>query len=66
MRDILKEFDNNIKVIREWGNDDTGKPDEVFIIYRDGEEVRRYRSRERAMERAISLSSRTSRRNRAV
>lgn len=58
MRDLLKEFDNEVKVIREWYSDDTGKPTERFVITRHDKDFKSYRSIKRAMDRAIAIASR--------
>ena len=61
MRDLLKEFDNNIQVVREWFNDDSGNINESFVITRNGVDYRSFRSMPRAMDRALSLASRRTR-----
>ncbi len=58
MRDLLKEFENNVKVIKEWYSDDTGKASERFVITRNDKDFKSYKSMKRAMDRAISLASR--------
>ena len=63
MRDLLKEFDNDVKVIKEWFNDDSGKPQEHFIITLSDKEYKSYKSMSQAMDRAIAISSRRSRRH---
>lgn len=57
MRDLLKEFDNGITVIKEWHTDDAGKTTERFVIARNDKEIKSYPSMKRAMNRAISLAS---------
>ena len=61
MRDLLKEFDGDVKVVKEWQSDDTGKPTESFIVTLNDKDYKEYRSLKRAMERAVALSSRRSR-----
>lgn len=61
MRDLLKEFDNDVKVIREWYSDDSGKPNERFVITHHDKDFKSYKSMQKAMERAISLASRAKR-----
>ena len=63
MRDLLKEFEGGVKVVKEWYDDDSGKPTEKFIITLSDKDHRAYKSMKRAMERAVALSSR--RRHRA-
>jgi hypothetical protein len=58
MRDLLKEFDNEVKVIREWYNDDSGKPTERFVITQKDKDFKSYGSMKRAMDRAIAIASR--------
>ena len=58
MRDLLKEFEGDVKVIREWYNDDSGKPDERFIITVNDKDHKAYKSMKRAMERAVAMASR--------
>ncbi len=57
MRDLLKEFDNGITVIREWNTDDSGKTTERFVIARNDKDIKSYPSMKRAMDRALSLAS---------
>ncbi len=61
MRDLLKEFENGVKVIREWFSDDTGKPNENFIITLNDKDYKAYRSKNQAMDRAIAMASRRNR-----
>jgi|GEM_PF-2001383 len=63
MRDLLKEFDNDIKVVREWYSDDTGKPNEQFVITQHDKDIKSYRSLRQAMDRAIAMASRGHRKN---
>jgi hypothetical protein len=58
MRDLLKEFDNDVKVIREWFSDDSGKPNERFVITCNDKDFKSYASMKRAMDRAIAIASR--------
>lgn len=58
MRDLLKEFDNDVKVVREWYNDDSGKPNERFVITQKDKDLKSYASMKRAMDRAIAVASR--------
>jgi hypothetical protein len=62
MRDILKEFDNGIIVIKEWNTDDNGKTTERYVISQHDKDVKSYPSMKRAMDRAISMASKRSRR----
>ena len=57
MRDLLKEFDNGVTVIKEWNTDDAGKTTERFVITQNDKDIRSYPSMKRAMDRAISLAS---------
>ncbi|RKX85450.1 MAG: hypothetical protein DRP70_11665 [Spirochaetes bacterium] len=57
MRDLLKEFDNGVTVIKEWNTDDTGKTIERFVVTQNEKDVRSYPSIKRAMDRAISIAS---------
>ena len=61
MRDLLKEFEGDIKVVKEWYNDDSGKPTEQFVITRSDKDYKSYKSLNLAMERAIALSARRKR-----
>jgi hypothetical protein len=61
MRDLLKEFENDVKVIKEWYNDDSGKPAERFVITQHDKDYKAYTSMKRAMERALALASRKKR-----
>jgi hypothetical protein len=58
MRDLLKEFDNDVKVVREWFSDDTGKPNEKFIITVHDKDYKGYVSIKRAMDRALAMVAR--------
>ena len=58
MRDLLKEFENDLKVIREWYSDDTGKANERFVITHHDKDLKSYNSMKRAMDRAIAMASR--------
>ena len=58
MRDLLKEFDNSVTVIKEWFHDDSGKTTERFVITQHDKDVKSYPSMKRAMDRALSLASR--------
>ena len=62
MRDLLKEFEGDVKVVREWFNDDSGKPAENFVIVVNDKDVKSYKSMRHAMDRAVAISAR--RRNR--
>ena len=62
MRDLLKEFEGDVKVVREWFNDDSGKPAESFVIVVKDKDFKAFKSMKRAMDRAIAMSAR--RRNR--
>jgi hypothetical protein len=62
MRDILKEFDNGIIVIKEWNTDDSGKTTERYVISQHDKDVKSYPSMKRAMDRAISMASKRPRR----
>jgi len=62
MRDILKEFDNGIIVIKEWNTDDNGKTTERYVISQHDKDVKSYPSMKRAMDRAISMASKRPRR----
>jgi len=57
MRDVLKEFDNSVTVIKEWNTDDSGKTTERFVITQYDKDVKSYPSIKRAMDRAISIAS---------
>ena len=57
MRDILKEFDNGVVVIRDWDTDDAGKTTERYVISRYDRDFKSYPSMKRAMDRAITLAS---------
>lgn len=57
MRDLLKEFDNDVKVLKEWYSDDSGKSNERFVITQHDKDFKSYESMKRAMERAIALAS---------
>ena len=57
MRDLLKEFDNDVKVIREWYSDDTGKPNERFVITIHDKDFKSYQSKVRDMDRAVALAA---------
>jgi len=59
VRDLLKEFDNNVKVIREWYNDDSGKPNERFLIIRRDKVLKDYPSMRYAMDKAMAIASRS-------
>lgn len=61
MRDLLKEFDNGVKVVKEWYSDDTGKPNENFIITLNDKDHKSYKSKNKAMDRAIALAARRNR-----
>jgi hypothetical protein len=61
MRDLLKEFDNDVKVVREWFSDDTGKPNERFIVTVHDKDHKGYASIKRAMDRALAMASRKKR-----
>ena len=61
MRDLLKEFDNDVKVVREWYNDDSGKPNERYVITLSDKDYKEYKSMRQAMDRAIALASRRKR-----
>ena len=58
MRDLLKEFENGIKVVKEWHNDDSGKPVERFVITQMDRDIKSYGTMERAMNRAIAIANR--------
>lgn len=58
MRDLLKEFEGDVKVVREWYNDDSGTPEEKFIITVNDKDFKNYKSMKRAMERAVAMSAR--------
>lgn len=58
MRDLLKEFEGGVKVVKEWYSDDSGKPTESFIVTLSEKDYKSYKSMKRAMERAVALSSR--------
>lgn len=58
MRDLLKEFDNDVKVVREWFSDDTGKPNEKFIVTVHDKDYKGYVSIKRAMDRALAMVAR--------
>lgn len=57
MRDLLKEFDNGVTVIKEWDTNDAGKTTERYVIAQNDKDIRSYPSMKRAMDRAISLAS---------
>lgn len=61
MRDLLKEFDNDVKVVKEWNNDDSGKTNERFVITYKDKDFKSYASMKRAMDRAIAFASRKNR-----
>ncbi len=58
MRDLLKEFDGDVKVVKEWFSDDSGKPIEEFVVTLHDKDYKKYKSINHAMERAIALSKR--------
>ena len=60
MRDLIKEF-GNVRVVRVVDNDDSGRPAERFIVTLRDETWREFRSRERAIDRALDLSQRQGR-----
>jgi len=57
MRDILREFDNGVSVIKEWNTDDAGKTTERYVICQHDKDLKSYPSMKRAMDRAISIAS---------
>ena len=60
MRILIKEFGPRVRVVHETISDDTGKPNERFLVTLDDKVWREYGSRTRAMERALSLSQKHS------
>ena len=58
MRDLLKEFEGGVKVVKEWYSDDTGKPTETFVIVVNDKDFKAFKSMKRAMDRAIAMSAR--------
>jgi len=61
VRDLLKEFDNDVKVVREWYTDDSGKPNERFIVTRRSKDLKNYPSMRYAMDKAMAIASRGNR-----
>ncbi len=57
MRDLMKEFDNGVTVIKEWNTNDAGKTTERYVITQNDKDIRSYPSMKRAMDRAIALAS---------
>ncbi len=66
MRDLLKEFENGIKVVKEWHNDDSGKPVERFVITQMDRDIKSYGTMERAMNRAIAIANMNPRPNQDI
>ncbi|PIE04186.1 MAG: hypothetical protein CSA76_05505 [Spirochaetales bacterium] len=58
MRDLLKEFEGDVTVVKEWYSDDSGKPIESFVVIVDGQDYKSYKSMPKAMERALAISHR--------